>query len=256
MKMQPDYRPLSCAECAAGAGLDFDFTMAYQPIVDVQRQEVFSYEALVRGMAGESAASILARVTDQNRYRFDQACRSKAISWAARLGISTYLNINFLPNAVYRPETCIQSTLEAAQRWQFPVERIIFEVTEGEFMEDHAHLNAIFQEYQKRGFKTAIDDFGAGDSGLNMLAEFQPDFIKLDMALIRNLDRDRVRKAIVKGIVQVCQELAIRVVAEGVESREELRTLRDLGIQLVQGYLFARPSSETLPPVLWPGAEA
>jgi len=252
MPTPPDYRPLSCAECAAGAGLEFAFTMAYQPIVDLQQHEIFSYEALVRGPANESAASILARVNDANRYRFDQACRSKAIYWAARLGIDRYLNINFLPNAVYRPETCIRSTLEAARRWQFPVERIVFEVTESEFIADHSHLNAIFQEYKKQGFKTAIDDFGAGYSGLNMLAEFQPDFIKLDMALIRNLDRDRVRTCIVKGISQVCEDLAIPVIAEGVETRDELAALRDLGIHLIQGYLLARPTFESLPSVTWP----
>lgn len=246
---QHGYTKLSCAECREGAGLDFDFTMAFQPIVDVAAGRVFAQEALVRGSNGEGAGAVLARVTDANRYRFDQACRVKAVQLAARLGIDSHLSINFLPNAVYRPELCIRTTLEAAETYGFPHARIIFEVTEGEQVADHAHLLGIFQEYKRLGFLTAIDDFGAGYSGLNLLAEFQPDIIKLDMALIRGIDSNRPRRAIVRGIVQVCDELGIRVIAEGIETAEELKPLRDFGITLFQGYHFARPLFEGLAPI-------
>lgn len=246
---QHGYTKLSCAECREGAGLGFDFTMAFQPIVDVAAGRVFAQEALVRGSNGEGAGTVLARVTDANRYRFDQACRVKAVQLAARLGIDSHLSINFLPNAVYRPELCIRTTLEAAETYGFPHARIIFEVTEGEQITDHAHLLGIFQEYKRLGFLTAIDDFGAGYSGLNLLAEFQPDIIKLDMALIRGIDSNRPRRAIVRGIVQVCDELGIRVIAEGIETAEELKPLRDFGITLFQGYHFARPLFEGLAPI-------
>lgn len=252
MRVNLEHGRPACAGCGADAGLDFDFTMAFQPIVDVRRQAVFSYEALVRGVNGEGAGAVLARVNDQNRYRFDQACRTKAIGLAAKLGVTTCLNINFLPNAVYRPEACIRSTLEAARTWSFPVDKIVFEVTEGEAISDHAHLAGIFAEYKRRGFQTAIDDFGAGSSGLNLLAEFQPDFVKLDMALIRHLDRDRVRRAIVRGVVQVCRDLGVEPVGEGVETADEAAALYDLGVHLLQGYHFARPVTEGLPPVAWP----
>ena len=89
---------------------------------------------------------------------------------------------------------------------------------------------------------TAIDDFGAGYAGLNLLADFQPDLIKLDMALIRDIDKHKGRQAITRGIMQVCSDLSIRVIAEGVESREEVMVLRDLGVALFQGYYFARPA--------------
>ncbi|WP_127478632.1 EAL domain-containing protein [Sulfurivermis fontis] len=240
------YSKLSCTECRNGAGLDFDFTMAFQPIVDVATGSVFAQEALVRGMNGEGAGSVLARITDANRYRFDQACRVKSVQLAAQLGITSHLSINFLPNAVYRPELCIRTTLEAAETYGFPHARIIFEVTEGEQITDHAHLLGIFTEYKRLGFLTAIDDFGAGYSGLNLLAEFQPDIIKLDMALIRGIDSNRPRQAIVRGIAQVCAELGIRVIAEGIETAEELKPLRDFGITLFQGYYFARPQFEGL----------
>ena len=224
--------------------------MAFQPIVDLASRTVFAYEALVRGPGEESAASILALVNDQNRYRFDQACRVRAIELASRLRLHDIpdckLSINFLPNAVYRPETCIRATLEAAQLFDFPLERLMFEVTEVEQIEDPSHLKRIFDEYSKRGFTTAIDDFGAGYSGLNLLASFQPQIIKLDMALTRNIHSDRVRQAIVAGILQVASRLNIEVIAEGIELGEERDVLVNLGVRYMQGFLFAHPGFETL----------
>lgn len=255
MAIPENYRPLSCAECAGGAGLDFEITMAFQPIVNIRTREIFAHEALVRGTKGEPAEAIFRHVDDSTRYRFDQACRVKAIQLAARLGMETAISINFMPNAVYRPETCIRTTLEAAEASGFPSERIIFEITEGERVDDKPHLQEIVQHYKQCGFRTAIDDFGAGYSGLNLLAEFQTDLVKLDMALIRHVDTDRGRRAIVRGIVQVCRDLAIDVIAEGIETRDELTALRDLGIDLFQGYLFARPTFEALaqiPPDAYP----
>lgn len=224
--------------------------MAFQPIVDLRRRKIFAYEALVRGPGAESAASVLAKVNDSNRYRFDQACRTRAIELASRLRLQDIdgckLSINFLPNAVYRPETCIRATLEAAQQSGFPLDRLMFEVTEVERIDDPSHLRRIFEEYSRRGFTTAIDDFGAGYSGLNLLASFQPQVIKLDMALTRNIDADVVRQAIVAGILQVALRLNIDVIAEGIETAAECDALTALGIRYLQGYRFARPAFEQL----------
>lgn len=219
--------------------------MAFQPIFNVRTRSAFAYEALVRGVNGESAAHILGLVNDSNRYRFDQACRVKAIEEAARLGIldipDCLLSINFLPNAVYRAETCIRATLEAARQSNFPSNRLMFEVTEGERVDDPDHLKSIFQEYERQGFTTAIDDFGSGYSGLNLLALFQPQVLKIDMALTRGIDQDRVKQAIVDGILLVANRLGITVIAEGVETPEESAALLALGIELMQGFLYARP---------------
>lgn len=172
--------------------------------MDLELDRPFGYEALVRGIGGESAQTVLSWVDETNRYRFDQACRVKAIELASRLGLAAMsecrLSINFLPNAVYRAETCIRATMEAAQTFGFPHDRIMFEVTEGEQMSSAAHLKSIFDEYKRQGLITAIDDFGAGYAGLNMLAQFQPHVLKIDMELIRNIDQDPVRQAIVSGI--------------------------------------------------------
>jgi EAL domain-containing protein (putative c-di-GMP-specific phosphodiesterase class I) len=240
-----------CNACHPSGSLPFDFTMAFQPIVDVRQRTVFAYEALIRGLNGEGAETILPQVTPDNRYVFDQACRVKAVELASQLAMPCFVSINFLPNAVYQAATCIRATLEVARRQGFPTEQLIFEITENERVVDREHLKSIIREYKRRGFKTAIDDFGAGYSGLNLLAEFQPDIIKLDMALVRAIDTGPVRQAIVRGILGVCEALQIEVIAEGVETRAELVLLREFGVGLFQGFLFARPGFECLPEVDW-----
>lgn len=246
MPRPTDYRPLSCGACAQGAGLGFDISMAFQPIVNTLNGEIYSHEALVRGVRNEPAAEVFERVNKDNLYRFDQTCRVKAIKLAAELGISTLLNVNFMPNAVYRPELCIRTTLEAAEEYGFPTSRIVFEITESEYVDDLPHLRTIVTDYQGRGFLVAIDDFGAGHSGLNLLADLRPDVVKLDMCLIRDISGDKARQVICKGMVQICRELGMTVIAEGVETGDELSCLQDIGIHLFQGYYLARPSFESL----------
>ncbi|XQR90718.1 EAL domain-containing protein [Stutzerimonas urumqiensis] len=241
-----------CSACLDGQALDFSISMAFQPIVDVANHQVFAHEALVRGVAGEGAGQVLARVTDDNLYSFDQACRITALEWAARLALPARLSINFMPNAVYTPETCIRATLAAAERVGFPLDRIIFEVTEQEQVQDTAHLLDILRSYREMGFRTAIDDFGAGYAGLNLLADFQPDIIKLDMHLIRDVDRDPVRQVLARTMVDLCRQLNIEVIAEGIETAAEYRYLSEQGVTLFQGYLFAKPAFQALPEISLP----
>ncbi|MDP3635274.1 EAL domain-containing protein [Phenylobacterium sp.] len=245
-------RPPPCAGCRDGEAVDFDIAMAFQPIMDLQTGAPFAYEALVRGSNGESAASVLAQVTPENRYTFDQQCRVKAIQGAARAGLldgPARLSINFLPNAVYSPQACIQLTLATAAALDFPTDRLIFEFTENEEMTDPAHVSNIVASYQKMGFGVALDDFGAGHAGLNLLARFQPDLIKLDMELIRGLDASLPRRIIIDGVMKMCAALGVEVIAEGIETRAELDALREIGVRYIQGYLFAKPGFQSLPAV-------
>jgi EAL domain-containing protein (putative c-di-GMP-specific phosphodiesterase class I) len=240
--------PARCGACREDIELP-EFTMAFQPIVDAEKGTIYAHEALVRPPGGGSAADVLGLINSRNMYAFDQSCRVKAIELAAKLGMDTFLSINFMPNAVYSPATCLRKTFEAAAAARFPVHHLMFEVTEAEPSRDPAKLRAIFQEYRRHGMVTAIDDFGAGHSGLNLLAEFQPDVLKIDMALTRNLHSDPVRFAIVKSIAVLSRSLNISVIAEGIETLEEAVMLRHLGIRLFQGFLFARPQVEALPKV-------
>jgi EAL domain-containing protein (putative c-di-GMP-specific phosphodiesterase class I) len=240
---------LKCANCIQLDKLDIDFSMAFQPIVNVKMQSVFGYEALARGLNNEPAYTIMSQITEKNRYAFDQVCRVKAIELAAKLHLSSNLSINFLPNAIYQPERCIRTTLAAAQKHFFPVERIMFEFTEVEKIHDSDHIKRVVEYYRTLGFKTATDDFGSGYSGLNLLADFQTDIIKFDMGLIRDIHLDKVRQIILRHCISLCHKLQIKTLAEGVETAEELRWLQDEGVELIQGYFIAKPGFECLPKV-------
>jgi len=224
--------------------------MAFQPIIDVEARTIYAFEALVRGPQGEGAASVLGQVTEENRYAFDQHCRVQALTLAAKLRLPATdgrLSINFMPGAVYSPAACLQLTLRTAETLAFPTDKLIFELTENEALTDPKHLRAIAHEYRRHGFKIAIDDFGAGHSGLNLLVDLPVDIIKLDMALTRNLHQRPRALKVVKAIVALAQELGSEVIAEGVETIEELDAIRSCGVSVMQGYLFAKPLFERLP---------
>ena len=219
-------------------GQPFPFSMAFQPIVDVDAGRVFAYEALIRGVGGESAYSVLSQVTAENKYAFDQNCRVTAISLAARLGLAetgARLSINFMPGAVYSPAACIQLTLKTAMEFKFPTDQLIFEITEGEEVTDRKHLCSIVEEYRRRGFQVAIDDFGAGYAGMNLLADFPCDVLKLDMDLTRNVHQRPIAMSIVRSMVGLAKELGSLLVAEGIETEEEYWALRECGVGLMQG---------------------
>lgn len=228
--------------------------MAFQPILSLDDRHPFAYEALVRGADGSGAAAVLQDVTQKNRYLFDQVCRSTAIGLASSLGIAetkALLSINFLPNAVYDPRACIRVTLDAAERSGSPIDRIMFEFTETEKV-DPPHLLNILHHYRSLGFLTAIDDFGAGYSGIGLLSDFVPDVVKLDMNLIRGCDVSVTRQTILKHTISMLRDLDCKVICEGVETLEEAACLRDMGVDLMQGFLFARPAFEALPETEWP----
>jgi EAL domain-containing protein (putative c-di-GMP-specific phosphodiesterase class I) len=240
--------PKQCNGCRDGAAFELPFSMAFQPIVNITTGAIFAHEALVRGPNGEGAGSVLGQVKEGNQYAFDQQCRVKAIELAARLydpSEDVKLSINFMPNAVYEPRACIRLTLATAIKTGFPLDRIIFEFTENEQL-DTTHILNILRTYRDMGFKTAIDDFGAGHSGLGLLTHFQPDIVKLDMDMIRGIDTDPVRRTIVKHTLNMLEDLSITPLCEGVETAGELQALADLGVSLIQGYVLAKPSFESL----------
>lgn len=236
-----------CDLCAGGAGLDFDFSFAFQPVVDAADATVLAHEALVRGLNGEGAGEVLSRITRENMYRFDQACRVKAVKLASELGMDTDLCINFMPNAVYRPETCIQTTLAAARRFEFDTNRLVFEFTEVENLAETGHLISIIDAYAEMGFAIALDDYGAGYSRMNLLTDSTPQYVKLDMSLIRDVHQHPRKQAVIEGVLLTNHRLGIATIAEGVETEAEYRLCRRMGIRYFQGFLLARPGFETLP---------
>lgn len=235
-----------CDGCGQGRRAIPDFTFSFQPIVNVVTRRIFAYEALVRGLNGEGAEWVLAQVDSDNLYAFDQACRTHAVRLAASLGMQSLLSINFLPNAVFSPEKCIRSTLLECQRSHFPASHIIFEVSEAENVANPDHLLDIFWRYSEMGFRTAIDDFGAGYAGLELLGQYQPDLLKLDIGLICGIDGDVPKQIIVEGMVAMAKRLGTRIIAEGIETTGERDCLKSMGIELMQGFLLCRPAFQSL----------
>ncbi|MFO8047264.1 MAG: EAL domain-containing protein [Halomonas sp.] len=240
-----------CARTAGRCGrcegqLPFEFTMAFQPIIDLETARTTTFEALVRGPNGESAWSILSQVTGELLYRFDQACRVRAIEMASALQMQERLSINFLPNAVYEPAACIQATLEVSQRVGWPADKIVFEFTETERVTDQAHLKHIIDSYRNMGYTTALDDFGNGFANLDLLTVLEPDKLKIDRQLVMGCDQDRRRQALLKALHSLASEMKLELIAEGVETREEALWLARAGIMRQQGFFYARPALASL----------
>lgn len=234
-----------------------EFTIAFQPIVDTRSGlSVFAYEALVRGprssLETEGASSVFARIPAYDAIAFDAACRERAVRMAAALGFRCRLSLNVSPKALCDYRYGLHTTLRVAQRVGLPAECLIFEMTENDPIADTARLGRWIASARRRGVRIALDDLGAGYAGLGNLLRLRPDIVKVDMELVRGIDSDRSRQALVKGIVEACRAFNCEVISEGVETKAEYAMLRSLGIGLMQGYLFAKPGLETLPEVIHP----
>ena len=252
MDMRP---PPGVPQAAAGelacAGLP-PFRYAFQPIVDVPARQIHGQEALIRGLAGEPAQEVLLSVPQRQRHRFDQYSRAAAIALAARIGYAGRLHLNFLPQSVDASSAAIRHTANAAARHGIALERIVLEVTELGAFEDPASLVFLINEYRGMGMMLAIDDFGAGYCGLNLLSQFQPDAVKIDPRLVRGIELPGPRQAVVRAILQAGNDLGVDVIAEGVQTAAEYAWLAQQGLRLYQGSLFAEPGLECLPAARFP----
>ncbi|MEZ2348853.1 EAL domain-containing protein [Terriglobus sp. RCC_193] len=226
--------------------------MAFQPMVNVTTGNVYAYEALVRGPQGQSAASILGRLKENDQFLFHQHCRSRAMTLATNLGITksnAALSINFLPRAICTPEACSAMTLAAARSLNFPYKRLIFEMTDSERLLDTKQVRTVAREYQRNGFRIAlaIDDLQAALSEKAVYKQMRADILKLNMTITRNLHLHPHSQAAIASLQKVCNAEEMDLIAEGVESLEEYVALLRCGIEHMQGYLFAMPGFEALP---------
>ena len=226
--------------------MPYPASFAFQPIADISARNVFAYEALARGRNGGSAADVFAAVRPEDMHAFDHAARLAAVALAAKLGITAKLSLNVKPGSIESMPECVDELLDHATSAGLSPEQLMLEITEGEAIQRPQVFCQLLNGYRARGVRLAIDDFGAGYSGLNLLASFQPDIIKLDMELVRDIDRVGPRQAIARAVLQVCDDLGIEVVVEGVETPGEYAWFRRVGVRLFQGYLLARPAYEAL----------
>lgn len=224
------------------------FGIAFQPVASLSTRRLTAQEALVRGVGGRPAATVLGRVEPAARPDFELSVVRYALARALALGITVDLHVNLSPHVLTRS---VAGAAEAAERLlrlaeaeHFPPQRLVLEMTEGERIDDPPRLRRLADAARTVGLRLALDDFGAGYNGLALLAEVEPDVLKIDMALTRGIDRDRVRRSIVAGILRMVEGTAMRVIAEGVETVAELAALADLGVKEVQGFLIGAPAYE------------
>jgi EAL domain-containing protein (putative c-di-GMP-specific phosphodiesterase class I) len=174
--------------------------------------------------------------------QLDRVARLSAIRNASRTGIQEAIFINFNPSTRCDPEVCLQDMVEEAANCGIDAARIVFEVTESECITDSEHLRKILSFYRTHGFRIALDDLGSGYSSLNLLTELRPDFVKLDMALIRGIDQDRYKQHVKRSLLEMSQKLGVGTVVEGVETDGEWQWATEHGAHLIQGFYFAKPA--------------
>lgn len=225
------------------------YTTHFQAIVPASRPgEPIGHECLFRGLDESGGILSPGRVFGSARaasllFQVDRAARLSAISEAARLGLAGNLFINFTPTAIYDPVNCLASTYAAIGRAGLSPDRVVFEVIESDEVRNVDHLLEILKYYRERGFRVALDDLGSGYSSLNLLHRLRPDFVKLDMQLIRGVHADPYKATMASRLLGLARDLGVLSVAEGVETPEELAWVREHGADYVQGYLVARPGN-------------
>ena len=224
-------------------------TTYFQPIVSLPNLEIVAYECLSRGVKSDGSLMppyLLFKLALENDLLFflDRLCRENALKTAAVKKITADIFINFIPTSIYVPETCLQSTMHWARQLEYDPSRIVFEVVESHQVDDLKHLRSILDFYRDKGFRTALDDIGSGHTNLATLAALGADLIKIDMEIIRGIDKDPVKQSIFWALSTIAHENGIKVLAEGVETCEELAYVKENGAELAQGYLFAKPAAE------------
>jgi len=222
----------------------------FQPIINLADGTVFGYEALSRGPIGtrlESADALFnAAQAVGATQRLERVCRFRSIAAAAGIPSGCFLFLNLSPRVLEEQNAGLSR--EVIEQSHLAQERIVLEITEKQAIADFDLLKRTLLYYYRQGFKVAIDDAGAGHNSLRAVTEVRPHFIKLDMALVRDIDRDRAKNALVSAIIIFAKRIDAKVLAEGIETVDELATLIEIGVDLGQGFLLGRPSSGFIEP--------
>lgn len=222
----------------------------FQPIISLRDGSIFGHEALSRVTCDSPFSNIellFESAAIHNRlWDLELLCRTTALEAAYKFMIPPYdkkLFLNVDPNIIHDDSFKKGFTKSFLHQFEIIPGNIIFEITERNIIKDFEGFASTIDHYKGQEYKIAIDDAGAGYSGLNLISEIRPHFIKLDMKLIRGIDTDQLKVALVKGMVEVSKVSGISLIAEGIETLEELDTLIQLGVQYGQGYLIQRPDT-------------
>ncbi len=221
-------------------------TALFQPLVNNALRTVYGYEALIRGPANGpllSPTSLFETAVRCGRLvDLELACREVLIQQFKRLNLPGKLFINVSPETLLQPNYRAGCTLQMLSGADLEPERVVIELTEQFPLEDYEVLREAKNHYKKMGFEIAIDDLGSGYAGLRMWSELCPDYVKIDRHFMNDIHQDQVKQEFVRSIQGIARGLNCRVVAEGVETKDEYLTVRRMGIEFTQGYYFERPS--------------
>jgi predicted signal transduction protein with EAL and GGDEF domain/DNA-binding response OmpR family regulator len=226
-----------------------DFELHYQPKVDLRTHDVASVEALIRWRHKEKGlispalfipvAEELGLINDMGAWLIDEACRqTKAWNQEGMPPIRTAINISALQ---LRQSNFLDQISDALTRHRLLPTQLEVEITEGILMEDTQRTMRMLEGLRSLGVKVALDDFGTGYSSLSYLTRFPFTALKIDRSFIRDCNRNGQSAAIVQTIIQLCKNLNMEVVAEGVETIQELRLLMDRRCDVIQGFFFSKP---------------
>jgi len=243
--------PLSAQSEVVAKGAECSF--AFQPIVDPFMQQIVSWEALIRTPEGDSPAAYFQTLPQDALYEADLKSKQVALSMASALGLHTQtLSLNLLPMTLVNVPNAVDFLLTVIEANGFVPEQIVVEFTESEAISRFDEFTHSVRQLKSAGISVTIDHFGAGFAGLQLLAQFQPDRIKINRDLIANVHKSGPRQAIVQAIIKCCASLEIQFCAVGVELAEEWMWLESAGISQFQGHLFASPRLGGIPAVAWP----
>lgn len=220
--------------------------MLYMPIVSLRDGEPLGWEALARGPENSpfySPATLFSYADETDTvFRLESICRRKALENLRYLEPNQKLFINLDPRAIDDPFLLRGGLYKDLESLGLHPSNIVLEITERHAITNYPVFRKIIEEYRRKGFLIAVDDAGAGYSSLESIAEIYPDYIKLDMSLIRNIDIDSIKQALLETFVQFAEKVKCKIIAEGIETEGELQTLIELGVNYGQGFFLGKPA--------------
>ena len=218
----------------------------FQPIVDLQRGGTLGFEALSRGPAGTPQQNPINLFTAAKQvdlvFELDRHCRRRAMRTARNLPAPYHLFINVVPASMYDPDFQGASLIRLLEGLGLSPDRIVLEVSEQYAIENYTLFVEALQNFTQMGFSIAVDDIGAGYSGLEKIAHLNPEYLKFDIQLVRDIDKSHVKREMTRALKGFAEKMNSRIIAEGIERDGEQQTLIDLGIHYGQGYLLDRPA--------------
>ncbi|WP_439331996.1 GGDEF domain-containing protein [Pseudoalteromonas caenipelagi] len=221
-------------------------TTLFQPIYDISKQEVLGFEALSRGVGClEMPERLFQAASTHNKLsELELLCREKAIERFVTQQLPGKLFLNVSPSALLDPSHPRGETRDLVEKYGLATNRVVIEVTEQDRVDDGFLLLKTIEHYRQLGFNIAIDDLGAGYSGLKQWSELCPEYVKVDRYFIDFCDQSIVKREFLKSIIELAKATSTSVIAEGIERIEELALLEKLGIVNAQGFLLAYPQTE------------